>query len=211
LKSGAKLTYSTRTKGGARGFSAPTVIFDEAQELTGEQYAAIVPVTSSFKNRQLIYTGTVLAGASVFRGLLSVVGSGSGRGSGSRSGRRRRTASRMTRLAIRQANPAIGFRPGLTVDYFLEDLERWRAAGEENRYREERCRSGRMRDGRADGVRGGVGGLLVGLAAGSGSAGGVHRCRVECGWRVVGGGCRVRSMRIGRSWRWRGMSRARIG
>jgi hypothetical protein len=51
LKSGAELSYRTRTKGGARGFSAPVVIFDEAQELTGEQFAAIMPVTSSFPNR----------------------------------------------------------------------------------------------------------------------------------------------------------------
>jgi hypothetical protein len=68
------------------------VIFDEAQELTGEQLAAIMPVTSSFPNRQLIYTGTVLAGANGVPGVVERGRQGSGRRSGMRSGRRRRIA-----------------------------------------------------------------------------------------------------------------------
>lgn len=70
LKSGAELSYRTRTKGGGRGFSAPVVILDEAQELTGEQLAAIQPLVSSYPRRQLIYTGTVLTGATVFQGVV---------------------------------------------------------------------------------------------------------------------------------------------
>lgn len=138
LKSGAKLTYSTRTKGGARGFSAPVVIFDEAQELSGEQLAAIVPVTSSFANRQLIFTGTVLAGATVFRGIVDRGRKGLSDDLGYTEWSAADDVVSEDVDGIRQANPAIGYRPGLTVEYFLSDLDRWRAAGEENRYREER-------------------------------------------------------------------------
>ena len=138
LKSGAKLTYSTRTKGGARGFSAPVVIFDEAQELTGEKLAAIVPVTSSFKNRQLIFTGTVLAGATVFRGILERGRGGMSDDLGYAEWSAPEDSESDDPVGIRMANPAIGYRPGLTVEYFLSDFERWRAAGEEGRYREER-------------------------------------------------------------------------
>lgn len=138
LKSGAKLSYSTRTKGGARGFSAPVVIFDEAQELTGEQYAAIVPVTSSFKNRQLIYTGTVLAGATVFQGLVARGRQRIGTDFGYAEWSAPEECASDDPYAIRQANPAIGYRPGLTVEYFLNDFIRWEKAGEERRYREER-------------------------------------------------------------------------
>ena len=138
LRSGAKLTYSTRTKGGARGFSAPVVIFDEAQELTGDQLAAIVPVTSSFKNRQLIFTGTVLAGATVFQGLVERGRKQIGERLGYAEWSAPDDCESDDPYAIRQANPAIGFRPGLDVQYFLDDLAMWRAAGEEQRFREER-------------------------------------------------------------------------
>ena len=137
-RSGSEISYRTRTKGGARGFSAPTVIFDEAQELSGEQYAAIVPVTSAFRNRQIVLTGTVLAGAAVLQG---VVDRGR-RGAGTDLGYAEWSAAEDCRsddpVAIRQANPSIGHREGLTVEYFFNDLERFRSAQAEDKYREER-------------------------------------------------------------------------
>ena len=138
LKSGAELSYRTRTKGGARGFSAPIVVFDEAQELTGEQLAAIVPVTSSFRNRQIIYTGTVLAGAAVFRGVVERGRQGLGAALGYAEWSAPEDAASEDVSAILQANPGIGNRPGLTVEYCLNELQMFRAAGAEHKWREER-------------------------------------------------------------------------
>jgi hypothetical protein len=138
LKSGAEISYRTRTKGGARGFSAPVVVFDEAQELTGEQLAAIVPVTSSFKNRQIIYTGTVLGGAAVFRGVVERGRNHVGGALGYAEWSAPDDCLSEDVDAVLAANPGIGFRPGLTVEYCLNELEMFRAAGEEAKWREER-------------------------------------------------------------------------
>lgn len=138
LKNGSELSYRTRTAGGARGFSAPIVVFDEAQELSGAQLAAIIPVTSSFRNRQVIYTGTVLAGASVFRGVVERGRKGIGAALGYAEWSAPEDCESDDPVAIRQANPGIGNRPGLTVQYCLNELEMFKAAGEEGRWREER-------------------------------------------------------------------------
>ena len=138
LKNGSELSYRTRTAGGARGFSAPIVVFDEAQELTGAQLAAIVPVTSSFRNRQIIYTGTVLATGSVFRGVVERGRQGIGRALGYAEWSAPEDCESDDPDAILSANPGIGYRPGLTVEYCLNELEMFRAAGAEDKWREER-------------------------------------------------------------------------
>lgn len=58
LKSGQRLRFRTRTKGGGRGFTADCVIFDEAMYLGPLQVGAILPTLSARPNPQLIYTGS---------------------------------------------------------------------------------------------------------------------------------------------------------
>ncbi|WP_305781502.1 hypothetical protein [Nocardia nova] len=59
LRNGQRLRFRTRTKGGGRGFTADTVIFDEAMmSLTKTQIGAILPTISARPNGQLIYTGS---------------------------------------------------------------------------------------------------------------------------------------------------------
>ena len=59
-KLGGSVEFSARSRGAARGFTADTVVFDEAQELTDEQLEALMPTLSAAPsgNRQYIYTGT---------------------------------------------------------------------------------------------------------------------------------------------------------
>lgn len=59
LRTGQRLRFRTRTKGGGRGFTADTVIFDEAMMALGKaQIGAILPTISARPNGQLIYTGS---------------------------------------------------------------------------------------------------------------------------------------------------------
>lgn len=57
---GGMIEFATRTDGGARGETYDVIIFDEAQELTDEQYDAVVPTTiaSESGDPQKIYLGT---------------------------------------------------------------------------------------------------------------------------------------------------------
>jgi hypothetical protein len=139
LKNGAELSYRTRTKG-VRGFSAPVVVLDEAQELSGEQLAAIQPLISSFPRRQLLYTGTVLSTGTVFRGVVE---------------RGRKALSKTLGYAEWSApdeldphdedefvqgslmsNPSIGFR--ITLDAVREEWETAVAALTEDKFLQER-------------------------------------------------------------------------
>lgn len=58
LHSGALLEYSTRSDTATRGFSTPKLILDEAQELTADQIAAMMPTLSAMPNWQAWYFGT---------------------------------------------------------------------------------------------------------------------------------------------------------
>jgi hypothetical protein len=58
LKDGRLLQYTTRSATAVRGFSAPKVILDEAQELTAEQIGAIGPTVSAMANHQSWFFGT---------------------------------------------------------------------------------------------------------------------------------------------------------
>ena len=67
FKNGAILAFSTRTKSAGLGFSFDVVIYDEAQELTGEQMQALMPVTASgpHGNPQAVFLGTPKRAGSV--------------------------------------------------------------------------------------------------------------------------------------------------
>jgi hypothetical protein len=58
LRDGRLLQYVTRSRTAVRGFSASKVVLDEAQVLTGEQMAAILPTVSAMENSQVWFFGT---------------------------------------------------------------------------------------------------------------------------------------------------------
>lgn len=58
LRNGSVLQYATRSGTAARGFSTPKLILDEAQELTEDHMAAILPTVSAMPNWQVWFFGT---------------------------------------------------------------------------------------------------------------------------------------------------------
>lgn len=58
LLDGRELEYSTRSDTAIRGFSAPRVVLDEAQELNSDQMAAIGPAVSAMDFWQMWFFGT---------------------------------------------------------------------------------------------------------------------------------------------------------
>jgi hypothetical protein len=136
LKSGAVLEYRTRTRGGGRGFSAPVVILDEAQELVAAEIAALMPVMSAMPNPQMLYFGTVKADAYVFRG---VVERGRQR-IGDRLGYVEYSApddADSEDVAARlMANPAAPHR--ISLEFMQSEYEAFKAAGAEAEWRMER-------------------------------------------------------------------------
>lgn len=60
LINGGSIEFSARSRSAARGFTVDVVVFDEAQELTDDQFEAIMSTMAAapLGNRQLIYTGT---------------------------------------------------------------------------------------------------------------------------------------------------------
>ncbi len=58
LKDGRQLEYHTRSDTAVRGFSSPRLILDEAQEITEDQMAAIMPTVSAMKHWQVWFFGT---------------------------------------------------------------------------------------------------------------------------------------------------------
>lgn len=59
LKNGARLRFMARSRQSGRGFSAQTLLMDEAQEMSTDALAALLFTTAAQSNPQLIYTGTV--------------------------------------------------------------------------------------------------------------------------------------------------------
>ena len=137
LHNGARLSYKTRTGGGGRGFSAPTVIFDEAQHLNAAQIAASMPLVSTFEPyAQLIYAGTVKEGARTFRGVVE-----RGRAKlGTRLGYAEWSAPEESDpndpAAWAQANPALGIR--ITQAYVQAEHDSFVAGGAEEEFKQER-------------------------------------------------------------------------
>ncbi|MBF6557027.1 MAG: terminase [Acidimicrobiales bacterium] len=60
LKSGQRIRFRTRTKGGGRGFSADLVVFDEAMFLQEAALGALLPTLSARPNPQVIYAGSAV-------------------------------------------------------------------------------------------------------------------------------------------------------
>lgn len=58
LKSGQRLRFRTRTKGGGRGWSPDFIALDEAMYLTADQVGALMPSLSARPNPQIYYTGS---------------------------------------------------------------------------------------------------------------------------------------------------------
>lgn len=58
LRSGQRLKFVARTRGGGRGMSADCVILDEAYNLGDDQMAALLPTLSARPNPQVIYTSS---------------------------------------------------------------------------------------------------------------------------------------------------------
>lgn len=60
LKNGGSVEFVARTKGSGRGFTVDVLVLDEAQDLTDDQLAALLPTISAapLGNPQQIYTGT---------------------------------------------------------------------------------------------------------------------------------------------------------
>ncbi|MDX2705812.1 terminase [Streptomyces sp. PA03-6a] len=55
---GSRLRFIARSRGSGRGFSAGKHVYDEAQELTAEQVAAITPTLAAQEDPQVWYLGT---------------------------------------------------------------------------------------------------------------------------------------------------------
>lgn len=60
LKSGEKIKFKTRTKGGGRGLSGDLVVLDEAMELPSAVMSALRPVMRATPNHQLWMTGSAV-------------------------------------------------------------------------------------------------------------------------------------------------------
>ncbi|WP_433382779.1 hypothetical protein [Streptosporangium sp. CA-115845] len=57
-RDGRLLQYVTRSRTAIRGFSSAKIILDEAQELTSDQMAAVLPTVSAMPNWQVWFLGT---------------------------------------------------------------------------------------------------------------------------------------------------------
>jgi hypothetical protein len=60
LRTGQRIRFRTRTKGGGRGFSGDAVYFDEAMIFPQASLAAILPIVSARPNPQIWYTGSAV-------------------------------------------------------------------------------------------------------------------------------------------------------
>jgi hypothetical protein len=60
LKSGQRIRFRTRTKGGGRGFTGDCLILDEAMDIPESAHAALFPTLSARPNPQVWYTGSAV-------------------------------------------------------------------------------------------------------------------------------------------------------
>lgn len=70
LKSGQRLRFKTRTKGGGRGFSCDCLVLDEAMELPDTAYAAMRPTVSARPNPQIWHVGSAVDQKTQVNGLV---------------------------------------------------------------------------------------------------------------------------------------------
>lgn len=74
LKSGQRLRFRTRTRGGGRGFTGDCLILDEAMYLGPQIMAALLPTLSARPNPQIIYTGSAGTKESIQLGRVREIG-----------------------------------------------------------------------------------------------------------------------------------------
>jgi len=67
LRNGNRAKWVARSRTSGRGFSGDLILMDEAQELTAQDLASLLPTLSARPNPQILYTGTVDAKADQFR------------------------------------------------------------------------------------------------------------------------------------------------
>lgn len=60
LKTGQRLQFKARTKGGGRGWTSDLVIFDEAMDLPEASHGSILPTVSARPNPQVWYVGSAV-------------------------------------------------------------------------------------------------------------------------------------------------------
>jgi hypothetical protein len=73
LKSGSRIVFKTRTKGGARGFSCDVLVLDEAMVISEAAHAAMVPTlraSQSERGMQIWYAGSAVDQESMEHGLV---------------------------------------------------------------------------------------------------------------------------------------------
>ncbi|WP_157107472.1 hypothetical protein [Nocardia grenadensis] len=138
LRNGQELLFKARSKGGARGFSCDLLVFDEAMmNLDSPVVEAALPTVSSRPNAQVLYTGSAGTEESEHFGrarnrALKVL---SGEKVETRFGFMEWSAELCDDDCLpdctehddpddpktwAKANPAMGFRPGLTEEYIRE-------------------------------------------------------------------------------------------
>jgi len=59
LRNGNRAKWVARSRTSGRGFSGDLILMDEAQELTAQDLASLLPTLSARPNPQILYTGTV--------------------------------------------------------------------------------------------------------------------------------------------------------
>ena len=134
LKSGQRLRFVARSKSSARGFSAETIILDEAFNLTNEMMAALGPVLLAQENAQIWYTSS--AGMEVSDVLRNLRERGTQGGEGAKrlayfEWSAHEDCDTDDREAWKQANPALGYR--ITE----EDIEEQRGMLGDEQFRRE--------------------------------------------------------------------------
>lgn len=60
LKTGQRIRYRARTKGGGRGFTGDCLIFDEAMDFPESAHGALLPTLAARPNTQVWYTGSAV-------------------------------------------------------------------------------------------------------------------------------------------------------
>lgn len=70
FRSGQRIRFRTRTKGGGRGFSADCLILDEAMVIPEAMHGALMPTLSARPNPQVWYTGSAVDQESMEHGLV---------------------------------------------------------------------------------------------------------------------------------------------
>lgn len=60
LKSGQRIRFRTRTKGGGRGFTGDCLVLDEAMDIPESTHGALLPTLSARPNPQVWYTGSAV-------------------------------------------------------------------------------------------------------------------------------------------------------